>query len=182
MTCGANWQAPCPDVIRRKAKVIQSLPEGHNVDPHAPHSLNPVFAIRSAVKHRRLILEMVRRDVIGRYRGSVMGLLWSFFTPVLMLAVYTFVFSVVFKARWAGGSDSKTEFAIVLFVGLMVFNLFSECLSRAPNLVLSNPNFVKKVIFPLEILPFVSLGSAGLFFEALSGRPGTRFGSSLNER
>jgi len=107
---------------------------------------------------------MIRRDVIGRYRGSVMGLLWSFFTPVLMLIVYTFVFSVVFKARWAGGTDSKTEFAIVLFVGLMVFNLFSECISRAPSLVLSNPNYVKKVIFPLEILPVVSLGSASFHF------------------
>ena len=90
-----------------------------------------------------------------------MGLLWSFFNPVLMLAVYTFVFSIVFKARWAGGSDSKTEFALVLFAGLMVFNLFSECVNRAPGLVLGNVNYVKKVVFPLEILPVVALGSAG---------------------
>lgn len=89
-----------------------------------------------------------------------MGLLWSFFNPILMLAVYTFVFSVVFKARWVGGSDSKTEFALVLFTGLMVFNLFSECVNRAPNLVLGNVNYVKKVVFPLEILPVVSLGSS----------------------
>jgi len=90
-----------------------------------------------------------------------MGLLWSFFNPVLMLAVYTFVFSIVFKARWAGGSDSKTEFALVLFAGLMVFNLFSECVNRAPGLILGNVNYVKKVVFPLEILPVVALGSAG---------------------
>ena len=77
-----------------------------------------------------------------------------------MLAVYTFVFSVVFKARWAGGSDSKTEFALVLFAGLMVFNLFSECVNRAPGLVLGNVNYVKKVVFPLEILPVVALGFA----------------------
>lgn len=89
-----------------------------------------------------------------------MGLLWSFFNPILMLAVYTFVFSVVFKARWAGGSDSKTEFALALFAGLMVFNLFSECVNRAPNLVLGNVNYVKKVVFPLEILPVISLGSS----------------------
>ena len=107
---------------------------------------------------------MIRREVIGRYRGSVMGLLWSFFTPVLMLVVYTFVFSVVFKARWPGGTDSKAEFAIVLFVGLMVFNLFSECINRAPTLILSNSNYVKKVIFPLEILPMVSFGSAAFHF------------------
>jgi lipopolysaccharide transport system permease protein len=89
-----------------------------------------------------------------------MGLLWSFFNPILMLAVYTFVFSVVFKARWVGGSDSKTEFALVLFTGLMVFNLFSECVNRAPNLVVGNVNYVKKVVFPLEILSVVSLGSS----------------------
>lgn len=89
-----------------------------------------------------------------------MGLLWSFFNPILMLAVYTFVFSVVFKARWVGGSDSKTEFALVLFTGLMVFNLFSECVNRAPGLVLGNVNYVKKVVFPLEVLPVVSLGSS----------------------
>lgn len=109
-------------------------------------------------------MEMVRREVVGRYRGSVMGLLWSFLTPVLMLVVYTFVFSVVFNARWAGGTDSKTEFAIVLFIGLMVFNLFSECVIRAPTLVLSNPSYVKKVIFPLEILPIVSVGTAIFHF------------------
>ncbi|BDT66798.1 teichoic acid translocation permease protein TagG [Comamonadaceae bacterium OS-1] len=89
-----------------------------------------------------------------------MGLLWSLFNPILMLAVYTFVFSVIFKSRWVGGSESKTEFALVLFAGLMVFNLFSECINRAPTLILSNSNYVKKVVFPLEILPIVSLGSA----------------------
>lgn len=128
------------------------------------HSPNPLYAIRSIAGHRRLVQDMVRREVVGRYRGSVMGLLWSFFNPVLMLMVYTFVFSVVFKARWAGGSDSKVEFAIVLFIGLMSFNLFSECVNRAPGLVLSNPNYVKKVIFPLELLPVVSLGSAIFHF------------------
>ncbi|SFU72912.1 lipopolysaccharide transport system permease protein [Nitrosomonas eutropha] len=77
-----------------------------------------------------------------------------------MLAVYTFVFSVIFKARWNTGSDSKTEFALVLFAGLIVFNLFAECINRAPGLILSNVNYVKKVVFPLEILPFVALLSA----------------------
>jgi lipopolysaccharide transport system permease protein len=103
---------------------------------------------------------MVRRDVLGRYRGSIMGLAWSFFNPLLMLAVYTFVFSVVFKARWNPESESRTEFALVLFAGLLVFNVFSECLNRSPGLILSNVNYVKKVVFPLEILPWVALGSA----------------------
>ncbi|MET3010227.1 ABC transporter permease [Stenotrophomonas koreensis] len=130
-------------------------------------SLAPTTALGSIMRYRALILEMIKREVIGRYRGSIMGLLWSFFTPVLMLMVYTFVFSVVFQARWAGGSGSKTEFAVVLFIGMIIFGLFSECINRAPSLILSNANYVKKVIFPLEILPVVSLGAA-LFHFAIS--------------
>lgn len=130
-------------------------------------SLAPTTALGSIMRYRALILEMIKREVIGRYRGSIMGLLWSFFTPVLMLMVYTFVFSVVFQARWAGGSGSKTEFAVVLFIGMIIFGLFSECINRAPSLILSNANYVKKVIFPLEILPVVSLGAA-LFHFAVS--------------
>lgn len=123
-------------------------------------SASPKEMIASIWHNRDLIQSFVKREVVGRYRGSMMGLLWSFFNPVFMLLVYTFVFSVVFKARWGGSSDSKTEFALVLFAGLIVFNLFSECINRAPSLILSNVNYVKKVVFPLEILPIVSLGSA----------------------
>jgi lipopolysaccharide transport system permease protein len=128
-------------------------------------SLSPRELIASPWRNRSLIKSLAVREVVGRYRGSALGILWSFFNPVFMLAVYTFVFSVVFKARWSGGSDSKTEFALILFAGLLVFNLFSECVSRAPGLILANVNYVKKVIFPLEILPWVSLGSA--FFHTL---------------
>lgn len=130
------------------------------MNPHAVQSISPVALLSSLYANRSLIYSLTKREVVGRYRGSVMGLAWSFFNPVLMLAVYTFVFSVVFKARWAGGSESKTEFALVLFAGLMVFNLFAECVNRAPTLILSNVNYVKKVIFPLEILPVVAFGSA----------------------
>ena len=123
------------------------------------------WALASSVRtHGALITSLIRREVAGRYRGSVMGLLWSFFNPVLMLLVYTFVFSVVFKARWAGGSDSKTEFALILFAGLMVFNLFAECVTRAPGLIIGSVNYVKKVIFPLEILPLVIVGAALFHF------------------
>lgn len=111
-------------------------------------------------RNRSLLKASIKREVLGRYRGSVMGLLWSFFNPLFMLLVYTFVFSVVFKARWSAGSESKTEFALVLFAGLVVFNLFTECINRAPNLIVNNQNYVKKVVFPLEILPWVSLGAA----------------------
>ena len=115
-------------------------------------------------RNSNLIIDLIKREVVGRYRGSSMGLLWSFFNPILMLIIYTFVFSIVFKARWPGGSESKTEFALVLFSGLMVFNLFSECINRAPSLILNNANYVKKVIFPLEILPIVALGAAFFHF------------------
>ncbi len=123
-------------------------------------SISPREMAASVWRNRSLIRVLVKREVLGRYRGSALGILWSFFNPVFMLAVYTFVFSVVFKARWSTSSDSKTEFALVLFAGLLIFNLFSECISRAPGLILANVNYVKKVIFPLEILPWVSLGSA----------------------
>jgi lipopolysaccharide transport system permease protein len=129
-------------------------------NPHAAQPTSLVALGRSLWRNRELIVQMTKREVLGRYRGSVMGLFWSFFNPVLMLAVYTFVFSMVFKARWGGGSGSKTEFALVLFAGLIVFNLFSECVNRAPGLILGNVNYVKKVLFPLEILAVVVLGSA----------------------
>lgn len=130
-------------------------------------SVAPLEIAHSLWRNRSLIRSLVHRDVVGRYRGSYLGILWSFFNPVFMLLVYTFVFSVVFKARWGAGSDSKTEFALVLFAGLLVFNLFSECFNRAPTLILANVNYVKKVIFPLEILPWVALGSA-LFHAVIS--------------
>lgn len=124
----------------------------------------------SLKRHYPLILQLIKREVAGRYRGSLLGLLWSFINPILMLAVYTFVFSVVFKVRLdqeTGVYDDKFAFALLLFAGLIVFNLFSECLSRAPGLILTNVNYVKKIIFPLEILPWVTLGSA-LFHAGIS--------------
>lgn len=131
------------------------------INPHASHSISLKTLARSLWQHRQLISQMTRREVIGRYRGSVMGLAWSFLNPVLMLIVYTFVFSVVFKARWGVGSEeSQVDFAVILFVGMIVHGLFAECINRAPTLILSNVNYVKKVIFPLEILPVIAMGSA----------------------
>ena len=123
-------------------------------------SVSPRAYLGSLWGNRALIRALVVRDVVGRYRGSILGVLWSLFHPLLMLAVYTFVFSVVFNARWNTGSDSKTEFALVLFAGLIVFNVFTECINRAPSLIVANANYVKKVIFPLEILPWVNMGAA----------------------
>ena len=136
-----------------------------------PHAARPtsLFALgKSLWVNRQLIMQLTKREVMGRYKGSVMGLAWSFFNPVLMLMVYTFVFSVIFKSRWAGeGEESKTMFALVLFVGMIVHGVFAEVLNRAPTLILSNVNYVKKVVFPLEILPVVAIGAA-LFHSIIS--------------
>ena len=127
--------------------------------------VSPKEMVASAWRHRNLLKVLIRREVVGRYRGSFMGMLWSLFNPIFMLAVYTFVFSVIFKARWTVGSDSRGEFALALFAGLIVFNIFAECINRSPSLILSNANYVKKVVFPLEILPWISMGAA--LFHAL---------------
>lgn len=129
--------------------------------------LSPLALSRNIWRSRDLIWQMTKREVVGRYRGSVLGLFWSFFNPVLMLIIYTFVFSVVFKARWGEGGESRFEFGLILFAGLIVFNLFSECVTRAPSLIVGNVNYVKKVVFPLEILPLIAMGAA-LFHSVVS--------------
>jgi len=105
------------------------------INPHAVQPISLVALTRSRWCNRQLIVQMTKREVVGRYKGSAMGLAWSFFNPVFMLVVYTFVFSEIFKSRWGGigGDDSKTQFAVVLFVGMIVLSLFSEALNRAPD-------------------------------------------------
>jgi lipopolysaccharide transport system permease protein len=138
------------------------------INPHAARPTSLVALVASLWRNRQLIGQMTHRDVVGRYKGSAMGLAWSFFNPVLMLAVYTFVFSEVFKARWGtGGEESKTQFATVLFVGMIVHGLLAEVLNRAPGLILNNVNYVKKVVFPLELLPVISM-MAALFHSLIS--------------
>ena len=126
----------------------------------------PLAVFTGFWQHRRLILSLARREIESRYRGSFLGLVWSFLTPLLMLAVFTFVFSVVFQARWQVPVGGKGQFALLLFSGLIVFNIFAECINRAPGLVLEHATYVKKVVFPLEILPWVSL--LGALFNVLA--------------
>lgn len=144
-----------------------AAPLSAGVNPHAPRGTSLRVLALSLWQHRSLIAQMTRREVLGRYQGSALGLAWSFFNPVFMLAVYTFVFSEIFGARWggAGAQESKTQFAVILFAGMIVQGLFAELLNRAPGLVLSNVNYVKKVVFPLEILPVIGMGTA--LFHAL---------------
>jgi lipopolysaccharide transport system permease protein len=138
------------------------------MNPHQANKATVMEMIASFWRNRQLIMQMSKREVVGRYRGSIMGMAWSFFNPLLMLSVYTFVFSVVFQTRWGVAGDvSKSGFAILLFVGMILHGLFAECANRAPGLILGNVNYVKKVVFPLEILPWVAMGSA-LFHAGVS--------------
>ena len=131
------------------------------VNPHAGQPTSLLSLLRSLWRNRQLIVQMTKREVVGRYRGSVLGIAWSFFNPLLMLTIYTLVFSVIFKSHWGVNTDeTKTQFAIVLFVGMIVHSLFADVINRAPGLITSNVNFVKKVVFPLDILPSVAIGAA----------------------
>jgi lipopolysaccharide transport system permease protein len=113
--------------------------------------------------NRSLLWQFARRDVLGRYRGSILGLAWSFLTPLLMLGVYTFVFVGVFRQSWPGAVQrGGLEFALQVFAGLLVFNLFAEVAGKAPSLIVDQPNLVKKVIFPVELLAWVTVLS-GIF-------------------
>jgi lipopolysaccharide transport system permease protein len=127
--------------------------------------------LESFWRHRELVAQLASRDVLGRYRGSILGLLWSFFYPLFMLTIYTFVFGFIFRARGGGGGGTggggTAEFALFMFAGLIVYGLFSEVVNRAPAVILSNVNYVKKVVFPLEVLPLVITSSA-LFHMVIS--------------
>ncbi len=127
----------------------------------------PVVLLRTPWRQRALVLRLIRRDVVGRYRGSMAGLAWSLLQPLAMLGVFTFVFGELLGMRWGAATESRADFALVLFAGLILHGFFGECLTRAPMLVVGNPNFVKKVVFPLEILPWVTVGTA-LFHAAAS--------------
>lgn len=129
---------------------------------------DPFSFIYYIFPHKNLLYQFSKREIVSRYRGSVLGLAWTVLQPIFMLCVYTFVFSVVFNARWgntqAGG---KAEFALVLFVGIITFNIIGDTINAAPTIILSNVNLVKKVIFPLEILPVAKL--VGVLVNALVG-------------
>jgi lipopolysaccharide transport system permease protein len=110
------------------------------------------------LQYRSLTSELSKREVLGRYRGANFGMLWSLFSPFLMLGVYTFAFGGLMRSRWPEGKGQS--FALILFIGLIIHGFFSECIMRAPTLVVGNANYVKRVIFPLEILPWPMMLSA----------------------
>jgi lipopolysaccharide transport system permease protein len=127
---------------------------------------SPAEFIRTVLRHRSLLSELVRRDVAGRYRDSMLGLMWSFINPLVMLAAYTVVFGVFLQTKWPG-VENTLEFSVVLFAGLILFSFVAECLNRAPALVVTQPSYVKKVVFPLELFPWMVVSTA-LFHAAVS--------------
>ncbi len=157
---------------------------GSPVHPAVGSGIGPLAMATSTWAHRALIWRLAKRELAARYRGSMLGVVWAVLTPVMMLAVYTFVFRTVFKARWGveGHGGGHGEFALLLFAGLILFNVFAECVSRAPGLMLENVSYIKRVVFPLEILPTVVLVVAmcnalfgfavlGLFYGPVFGAP-----------
>lgn len=120
------------------------------------------------IHNRRLIWQMILQDISSRYKGTFFGLMWAIITPIFMLAIYSFVFTKIFNGRWDLPDTSSTyDFAIILFLGLIMYNLLAEVITLSPRLILNNKNFVKKVVFPLEILPAIAIGTA-LFHALLS--------------
>lgn len=111
------------------------------------------------ISHRYLLGQLVRRDVLLRYRGAMFGVLWVLLNPLIMLTIFAFVFGRIFQARWPQ-QEGSAPFWLVLYSGLIIFNVFAEAVSRAPTAVRGYPSYVKKIIFPVEILPLVPLGAA----------------------
>lgn len=120
---------------------------------------HPFQMFLSLWKHRSLASQLIKRDILAKYRGSVVGMLWLVLFPLLMLSLYTIVFVFFMKVTWPGVTNNFI-FSLMIYVGLIILNFFSECLTRSTTIIINNPNFVKKVVFPLEIYPWIIVGSA----------------------
>lgn len=127
--------------------------------------LNPLLGARIIWRHRDLLRQMLNRNIAARYRGSALGFIWSFAYPLMMLSVYTFVFGIIFQARWGIEhlQDKKAAFPLIMFCGMAVFNIFSESVNTSTSVVVASPGYVKKVVFPLELLPLCSVLTSFVF-------------------
>ena len=125
-----------------------------------PYGHSPIMVLTSVFTHWNLIRQLTQREIASRYRGSLLGVLWAFLHPLVMLTVYTLVFRGAFGMRWGRDGESALDFGLLLFSGLIVHALFAESVQRAPSLIVNHSNYVKKVVFPLEILAWTSLGTA----------------------
>ena len=122
-------------------------------------ALNPWKIITDIWRHRYLLGQLIKRDVLLRYRGAMFGVTWIFLSPLIMLAIFAFIFGQIFQARWPQQGETL-PFWLLLYGGLIAFNIFAETVARAPGAVRGYPSFVKKIVFPVHILPLVPLGAA----------------------
>ena len=122
---------------------------------------DPFASVRALWRNRHLWWQFTLRNVELRHKGSHLGLIWSLLNPLLMLSLYVFIFGYIFNGRFqSGGAETKLEYALGIFLGLTIFQLFAETLAVSPTVIVTNPNLVKKVVFPLEILPAAAVGSS----------------------
>jgi lipopolysaccharide transport system permease protein len=130
---------------------------------HSDFPISPLSIVAALRRHWRLIVSLTRRDLAERFQGSLLGPLWFFITPAILIVTYTLLFGMVFKVRVPFARTAETgnlDFGLFLFSGLLIYTVFSDVVSRSASLVVSKPNFVKKVVFPLEILSVVTVFSA----------------------
>jgi lipopolysaccharide transport system permease protein len=122
--------------------------------------IDPVSTVALLWQRRELLSQLVRREVLGRYRGSLLGTLWMVLLPIFSVLVYTIVFGLILKQRWPGIESNEWTYPLVIWSGLALFNAFAEVVQRATSVVAAQPNLVKKVVFPLDVLPVVLVGTS----------------------
>ena len=123
------------------------------------YSAQPLAPLKSLLSNRNMIYLFAKRDIVLRYRGSMLGILWSILSPLFMLMLYSFLYGIILKVKWGNG-ESQMQFALIIFSGLFIYNFFSDCVSRSATIIVSNTNYVKKIVFPLEIFPYIVMASA----------------------
>jgi lipopolysaccharide transport system permease protein len=111
------------------------------------------------ISYKSLLWQFTKREIERRYRGTLLGLFWSFMTPLLMLVVYTIVFGFIFGGSYGHPGETKVQFTLGLFCGLLLWDIIAGSIVAAPGLIVGNANFVTKVIFPLEILSIAMVSS-----------------------
>ena len=130
------------------------------MNPHTKPPTSLLAATRLIWQQRDLLYQLTWRSIRQRYQASALGVLWSLLSPLLMLTIYTLVFAHVFKLRWEGADNSTGMFAVILFVGTSLHGLLADVVNRAPSLIAEHASYVKKVVFPLELLPVVAVLTA----------------------
>lgn len=120
----------------------------------------PMTLLSLTIKQRALIWQFTKRNIETRHKGNALGLLWLILNPLIQMCIYSFVFGVIFEARFNSNDESGLSYALGIFLSLTIYQFIAETLNSAPSIIVGNPNFVKKVVFPLEVLPIATVGAA----------------------